>query len=63
MRKTTRKPDMDKLIERAWYAHASGVQINIMDIPMLFAEARKLISDGLPVDDAIKSLIPKYRLN
>jgi hypothetical protein len=36
----------DKLIEKIYYAHCSGMQINIMRISKLFAMARNMLDQG-----------------
>ena len=45
----TKKPStkaQDKLIEKIYYAHCSGMQINIMRIPKLYAMARNMLDQG-----------------
>jgi hypothetical protein len=37
---------IDKRIETIYYRNCSGIQINIMDIPRVFAEGRKAIAEG-----------------
>lgn len=41
---------IDKRVEAAYYATCSGIQVNIMDIPKVFAEGRKAVAEGLDQD-------------
>ncbi len=59
--KTTTTKTIDREISKAWSRLASGVQVNVMDIPKIFRDARDLVSLGQSVDDAIRSLIPRYQ--
>ena len=51
---------IDKLIEQEYYKQASGSQINIMDIPKVFAESRKAIANGAPVSQAVRASVLMY---
>jgi hypothetical protein len=54
----TRK-QADKLIEKAYYATCSGIQIGIMDIPRVFAYGRgRLVVD--PDFEGLKTAIRAY---
>jgi len=50
---------IDKRVERVYYATCSGVQIDIMDIPKVFAVGRKAIEAGAD-DDELALAICKY---
>lgn len=63
MRQTKADKAMDKLIEKTYYAVASGVQVNMMDIGKIFAESRALIISGMTPETAVASVVAKYRLN
>ena len=52
---------LDKDIERAWYRLASGVQVNIMDIPKIFRECRVAVLAGQPLDTIVQECIGRYR--
>lgn len=54
---------LDKEIEQAWYRLASGVQVNIMDIPKITREVKDAVLAGASVDDATIAAREKYRLN
>lgn len=53
----------DKLIERAYYKHATGTQINIMDIPKLYDDVRRDIRIGKDIDVAVVEAIARYKAN
>ena len=57
------KNDLDSQISRAWARLASGVQVSVMVIPTIFKDVRAQVQLGIPVDDAVQAVIPKYRLN
>ena len=40
------KKQIDKTVERAYYATCSGIQIDIMDIGKVFTFGRGLVEDG-----------------
>jgi hypothetical protein len=54
------KKQMDKEIETAYYRLAQGQQINIMDIPKVFAESRRAILNGATVDQAVRAAVLMY---
>jgi hypothetical protein len=54
---------VDRLIERAWYRHANGIPVSVMDIPKIFREARALMAAGQSADAAVLALIPVYRVS
>lgn len=58
-----KKLNVDKQIEAAWYKLASGIQINMMDIPKIFKECRASIEKGETVEAVITAAIAKYRMN
>lgn len=53
----------DNLIEQTWYRLASGVQVNIMDIPAIFRECAAAMQTGASCDDAVTAAIAKHRKN
>ncbi|MBO0715711.1 MAG: hypothetical protein J2P55_00040 [Rhizobiales bacterium] len=50
MRKSKAERIADDRIGRAYYGTCSGIAINILDIPRVFAEGRRAIAQG--ADDA-----------
>jgi hypothetical protein len=50
-------------IERAYYRHGNGVQINIMDITNIYKDCRTALAAGTVLDDAMKTAVAKYRQN
>lgn len=53
----------DKQIEQAFYRHATGVQINIMDLGKIHAAGRAAIETGRDLDAAIVAAVAEYRQN
>ena len=51
---------LDKEIEQAYYRLAQGKQINIMDIPKVFADCRKAMISGAVLDQAMRAAILMY---
>ena len=58
-----RKDKTAELIERTWYKLASGVQVNIMDIGAIFDGAKAEMAEGATVEEAVQTMISKYRKN
>lgn len=54
------KKALDKLIESLYYKHASGLQINIMDIGKVFKAGEKAYAAGGDVEQAVKDAISVY---
>jgi hypothetical protein len=55
--------ELDKQIEKAWYRLASGVQVNIMDIPAIFRAVRSAVEVGADLDTAVQAAIVVFRKN
>lgn len=56
----------DRRIEQAYYKVANGIQINMMDIPKVFAVGRQALAEGADdeaLEQAISSFVQKIRLN
>jgi len=51
---------IDSIIEREYYRQAQGLQINVMDIPKLFRDARTFIVQGMSPADAVRQAIGIY---
>lgn len=58
-----KEKQLDTLISNAWQKLASGVQVNILDIPKIFREVKTELAGGVSLEDAVISLRDKYRLN
>lgn len=54
---------MNKAIEAAWYEQASGVQVDVMDIPKIFARARTMMAAGASATESVTTLIADFRKN
>ena len=50
------KKQQDKLIEQIYCENCSGMQINIMNIPKLFAMAGKMIDQGASKDAIVAAM-------
>jgi hypothetical protein len=59
--------DVDQLIERAYYATCSGIQIDIMDISKVFQHGRRLIEfdkvDKAGLERGIREYVETIRRN
>ena len=54
---------LDKEIERAWYSQAFDIQVNIMDLPKIFADVRAAVLNGSTVFLAVEEAKARYRRN
>lgn len=54
---------LDKEIERIYGANCAGIQIDIMDIPKVFAVGRRAYVEGRDMKDAIVSFVESIRHN
>lgn len=54
---------LDKQIEQAWYQQASGIEVNIMDIPRIFKDVRDAVVNGESLEKAVNDAKEKYRQN
>lgn len=54
---------LDKEITAIYTRECSGIQINIMDIPRVYAEAKKAKSEGRDMRDAIVAFVQTIRKN
>ena len=52
---------LDKEIERVFYKFGTGIQINMMDIPKIFDDAKIEHSAGVPIEQAMPAIIERYR--
>ena len=50
---------LDKRIEQAFYRTCQGVQVNILDIPKVFREGRRLCAEGA-TDETLDAGIKAY---
>jgi hypothetical protein len=56
-----KKDPVDAAISGAWSKLASGVAVNIMDIPKIFKEVRAAHAAGSTIEDAVVVARDKYR--
>jgi hypothetical protein len=61
MKLTAKK--IDNLIDQSYGRVARDVQINMMDIPKVFAEGRRAIAAGEDIDTALAAIVQKIRVN
>lgn len=54
---------LDREIDKLYRENCSGIQIDIFDIPKVFAEARKARTEGRDMKEAIVSFVNKVRKN
>lgn len=62
MKKLSEK-QIDKLVEKAYYARCSGIAIDIMDIGKVFRVGRRAYDAGLDLGDAIAAYVETIRKN
>ena len=55
--------ELDKKIERFYYQHGNGIQIDIMSISKVFADCQKAHLSGQDLEQAVIEAVAKYRLN
>lgn len=55
-----KKNAVDLDIEQAYYKHAQGMQIGIMDIGKLYNDARAAVASGEDVEAAVVKGVEKY---
>jgi len=61
MKQTKAEKIIDARIDRVYRRHCSGVQVNIMDIPKIFAVGHKAIADMPHItDDQLAIIITGY---
>ena len=65
MPKKPKKPSLDDLIEQAYCRlnRIESIQVNIMDIPKIYADCTEAVKAGTDLDEAMKVAVAKYRLN
>lgn len=54
---------LDREIDKLYRENCSGIQIDIFDIPKVFAEARKAKAEGRDMKEAIVSFVNSIRKN
>ena len=54
---------LDREIDKLYRENCSGIQIDIFDIPKVFAEARKAMAEGRDMKEAIVSFVNTIRKN
>lgn len=62
-KQTKTEKALDKEINDLYVKNCANIQINIMDIPRVFAEARKARSEGRDMKEAIVSFVQSIRKN
>jgi hypothetical protein len=54
---------LDATIERLYYARCGGIQINLMDIPKVFAAGRAAAARGEDIEAALVAYVETIRRN
>jgi len=62
-KQTREEKARDRLIEQTYYKHGHGVQINIFDIPKIFAIGQAALEQGADLDTAMQAAIAQFRQN
>ena len=63
MKRSKADKALDKAIERIYYANCSGVQLNILDIPKVFAAGRAAYALNGNVEAAVLTAVAALRVN
>lgn len=63
MAKKLTKKQVDNLINKVYTKNCCNIQINMMDIPKIFAEGRKAIEEGRDLDQAIVAFVETIRVD
>lgn len=53
--------ELDNKIAAAWRVHGDRVQIPMMDIPKIFANARAAVADGFDLDEHLQLVAAHYK--
>jgi len=62
-RHTKLDKELDAEVERVYYEIAFGVQVNVMDIPRIFRDAKLEHSAGASIKDCMPVIVARYALN
>lgn len=62
-KQTKEEKALDREIDKVYRENCSGIQIDIFDIPKVFAEARKAKAEGRDMKEAIVSFVNSIRKN
>lgn len=62
-RKTKAEKALDNEIDAIYRQHCCNIQVDIMAIPSIFAEARKARAEGRDMKDAIIAYVNSIRRN
>jgi len=54
---------LDREIDALYREHCCNIQVSIMDIPRIFAEAKKARAEGRDMKEAIVSFVNSIRKN
>lgn len=54
---------IDAMIGAAWARFMSGVQVSVMEIPKIFRDIKLEMSAGMPLEDAVREVGSRYRVN
>ena len=60
MKRRTRRDQANILIERAYYKHAEGKMISILDIPKLYRDVEAMLANGHDLDTAMIAAVAVY---
>jgi hypothetical protein len=60
---TKAEKEADAAIGISYRKFGNGVQVNMMDIPRIFREAREVLARGEAIDQHMPGIIAKYRKN
>lgn len=63
MRRKNPYAAIDKEVERAFYAHCSGIQINVLDIQKVFTAGRTAALAGQDIATAVLAKVAELRQN
>jgi len=62
-KQTRQEKARDRLIQQTYSKYGGGVQISILDIPLIYKIGHAALIAGLDLDEAIQAAIAQFRQN
>jgi hypothetical protein len=62
-RESKAERQLNEAIEQTYYRLAQGVQVNILDIPKIFRDAKIELAAGVSLEQSMPGIIARYKAN